>query len=73
MEPVAVIKVADGVKRAELVSLHQDHDEPFRTIVTRVRSKAKLVISLLLVSVNVEKKLQAIQKKQLRRNACKCM
>ena len=41
MESVAVIKVAIGVKRAELMSLHQDHDEPFRTFATRVRSKAE--------------------------------
>ena len=36
MKSVAGIKVAVGVKRAELVSLHQDHDEPFRTFATRV-------------------------------------
>ena len=41
MESVAVIKVAVGVKRAELVRLHKDHDEPFRTFATRVRSKAE--------------------------------
>ena len=41
MELIAVIKVAVGVKRAELVSLHQDHDEPFRTFATRVQSKAE--------------------------------
>ena len=38
---LAVIKVAVGVKRAELVRFHQDHDEPFRTFATRVRSKAE--------------------------------
>ena len=27
MESVAVIKVVVGVKKAELMSLHQDHDE----------------------------------------------
>ena len=41
MESVAAIKVAVGVKRAGLVSLHQDHDEPFRTLTNRVRSKAE--------------------------------
>ena len=41
MESVAVIKVAVNVKKAELVSLHQDHDEPFRTFATRVRSKVE--------------------------------
>ena len=41
MESIAVIKDAIGVKRAELMNLYQDHDEPFRTFVTRVRSKAK--------------------------------
>ena len=41
MESIAVIKVAIGVKRAELMNLHQDHDEPFRTFATRVSSKAE--------------------------------
>ena len=41
MESVAVLKVEVGVKRAELVSLHQDHNEPSRTFATRVRSKAE--------------------------------
>ena len=41
MESVAVIKLVIGVKRTELMGLHQDYDEPFRTSVTRVRSKAE--------------------------------
>ena len=41
MESVAVIKVAIGVKRAELMGMCQGHDDPFRTFVTRVRSKAE--------------------------------
>ena len=41
MESIAVIKVAVGVRRAELMNLHQDHDEPFRTFATRVHSKAE--------------------------------
>ena len=41
MEPVAVIKVADGVKRAELVSLHQNNDKLFRKFATRVLGKAE--------------------------------
>ena len=41
MEPVAVIKVALKVKRAELMRLNQEHDEPFKTFTTRVRSKAE--------------------------------
>ena len=41
MESIAVIKVAIGVKRAELMGMSQDHDEPFRTFATRVRSKAE--------------------------------
>ena len=41
MESVAVIKVAIGVKTAELMSLHQEHDEPFITFATRVRSRAE--------------------------------
>ena len=41
MESMSVIKVAVGVERAELVSLHQDQDEPFTTIASRFRSKAE--------------------------------
>ena len=41
MESVAVIKVAVGVERAELVSLHQDQNEPFTTVSSRFRSKAE--------------------------------
>ena len=41
MESIAVIKVAIGVKRAELTSMSQDYDEPFRTFATRVRGKAE--------------------------------
>ena len=39
MESIAVIKVTVGFKRAELMSLHQEHDEPFRTSSTLVRNK----------------------------------
>ena len=39
MVSIAVIKVAIiGVKKAELMSLHQDHDEPLKTFATRVKS-----------------------------------
>ena len=41
MDSVAVVKVAVSVKRAELQSLHQVHDEPFRTFATRVRNKVE--------------------------------
>ena len=41
MELIAVIEVAVGLRRAELMNLHQDHNEPFRTFATRVRSKAE--------------------------------
>ena len=41
MESIAFIKGAIGFKRAELLMLHQDHDEPFRIFATRVRSKAE--------------------------------
>ena len=41
MVSVAVIKVAVGVKRAELVSLHQDDDKPLRKVAKFVRSKAE--------------------------------
>ena len=41
MESVSVIKVAIGVKRVELMSLHQDRNESFRTFATHVRRKAE--------------------------------
>ena len=41
MESIAVVKVATGVKRAELMSMSQDHDEAFRTFATRVRGKVE--------------------------------
>ena len=41
IESIAVIKVAIGVRRAELMNLHQYHDEPFRTFANRVQSKAE--------------------------------
>ena len=41
MESVAIIKVAIGVKRAEITGLYHDHDEPFKISVTRVCSKAE--------------------------------
>ena len=50
MELVAIIKVVIDVKRAEFMGLYQDHDEPFRTFATRIRSKAKTCKS---VSANV--------------------
>ena len=42
IESVAVIKVSVGVKRAKLVILHQENDEPFRTFATHVPSKSRL-------------------------------
>ena len=39
MKSVAALKISVGVKTAEVVSLHQNHDEPFRTFATRVQSK----------------------------------
>ena len=36
----AVIKVATGVTRSELLAMRQDHDEPIRTFAARVKSKA---------------------------------
>ena len=41
IESVAVFIITFCVKRAELVSLYQDHDEPFRKFATRVRGKAE--------------------------------
>ena len=43
MESVGVKKVAIGVKRAELMSLHQEHNKSFRTFATRVCSKAFVI------------------------------
>ena len=67
MESVAVIKIALSVKRAELVRLHQDHDEPFRTFATRVRSKVE-ACNFTTVSKCAcgNKMLQVIQNKQLK-------
>ena len=56
MESVAVIKVAVCVKRVELVSLHQHHDKPFRTLATESEIRQKLVISLLLKRCECGKK-----------------
>ena len=41
MESVAAMKVSIGVKRAELMSWNQEHNEPFRTFTTRVSCKAE--------------------------------
>ena len=41
MESLAVIKVAVGVRRVELMKMTQDHDEEFRTFATKVRGKAE--------------------------------
>ena len=41
MKSIAVIKVALGAKRAELMKLSQGHDEEFRTFAARVRGKAE--------------------------------
>ena len=41
METIAVIKVAIGITRTELMNMVQDNDEAFRTFSTRVRGKAE--------------------------------
>ena len=41
MRSFAVIAVAIGVQRAELVQMHQERDEPFRSFAARVRGKAE--------------------------------
>ena len=41
MESIAVIKVALGVRRTELMKISQDNDEPFRTFATCVRAKSE--------------------------------
>ena len=41
MKSLAVIAVATGVMRAELVRMQQERDESFRTFAARVRGKAE--------------------------------
>ena len=41
MKLLAIIPVSRGVKRAELVNLHQSHEEAFRAFAARVRGKAE--------------------------------
>ena len=41
MKDLAVIAVAPGVVRAELMQMHQDRDESFRTFAAKVRGKAE--------------------------------
>ena len=41
MRPLAVIPVATGVLRTELLQLRQERDEPFRAFTARVRGKAE--------------------------------
>ena len=41
MRSRAVIPVATGVLRTELLQLRQEHDEPFRVFTARVRGKAE--------------------------------
>lgn len=42
MKSLAVIAVATGVSRAELVQMHQERDESFRSFAARVRGKAEI-------------------------------
>ena len=68
MKSVAVVKVAIGVKSAEIVSLHQDHNESFRTFATLVQSKAETCNFTTYSECECGKKiLQVIQKKQLQK------
>jgi hypothetical protein len=41
MKSLAIVPVSRGVKRAELVSMHQSPDEAFRAFAARVRGKAE--------------------------------
>ena len=41
MKSLAVVPVATGVLRSDLLQLRQDHDEPFRNFAARVRGKAE--------------------------------
>ncbi len=41
MRSLAVIPVATGVLRADLLHMHQERDEPFRAFAARVRGKAE--------------------------------
>lgn len=42
MKSLAVIPVATGVLRAELLAMHQKRDEPYRTFLSRVRGRAEI-------------------------------
>ena len=66
MEKVAVIKVAVGIKIAELMSLHQDHNKPIRTFATLIWSKAETFNFAAVSECKCEKMLQVIQRKQLK-------
>ena len=56
MKSISVIKLAIEIKRAELTSLHQDHDKLLEHLQPMFVAKQKLVILQQSVSVNVEKK-----------------
>lgn len=72
-ESVLVIKVAIGVKRAELKSLHQDHDKLIIKFVNLFSAEQKLEITQQSVIVNVEKRNRiVILKKQQMTNAYMC-
>ena len=57
MESIAVIKVCVCVKRAEIMSLHQDHNELFRMFAILVRRKAETCNFTTVRSVTVGKAL----------------
>ena len=42
MKSLAVIAIATGVTRAELVQMRKEHDESFRSFAARVRGKAEI-------------------------------
>ena len=51
MQSLAVVPIATGVLRAELLQMRQFRDEPFRTFVAQIRGKAETCSFSLLVNV----------------------
>ncbi|KAK2547281.1 hypothetical protein P5673_032838 [Acropora cervicornis] len=67
MRSLAVIPVATGVLRTELLQLRQERDEPFRAITARVRGKAETWPSPQYTPVNDV--IALVENKEMARNA----
>ena len=73
MESIAVIKVAVGVTKAEMVSLHQDHDELFRTFALCVMKKAAICKLTTVIECECGKKCYKFYiRSNSKRDACRC-